>query len=108
MKNKSFMWFIVVEVSNWYVFGMLPTIVPIYGKFVLHITDSFQLSLLLGETFICGALFISVWKWVVSKLGPRKTWIISQLTWIISLIPLFFISTPTQGFIFFAFIGIGV
>lgn len=108
MKNKSFMWFIVVEVSNWYVFGMLPTIVPIYGKFVLNITDSFQLSLLLGETFICGALFISVWKWVVSKLGPRKTWIISQLTWIISLIPLFFISTPTQGFIFFAFIGIGL
>jgi GPH family glycoside/pentoside/hexuronide:cation symporter len=108
MKNKSFMWFIVVEVSNWFVFGMLPTIVPIYGKFVLHITDSFQLSLLLGETFICGALFISVWKWIVSKIGPRKTWMISQLTWIFGLIPLMFISTATEGFVVFAFIGIGL
>ena len=108
MKNKSFMWFIVVEVSNWFVFGMLPTIVPIYGKFVLNITDSFQLSLLLGETFICGALFISVWKWVVKKIGPRKTWMISQLTWMISLIPLMFISSAAEGFIVFAFIGIGL
>ncbi|MHA1744418.1 MAG: MFS transporter [Promethearchaeota archaeon] len=108
VKNKSFMWFIVVEVSNWFVFGMLPTIVPIYGKFVLGITDSFLLGLLLGETFICGALFISVWKIIVKKIGPRKTWMISQFTWILGLIPLFFITTATQGFVVFALIGIGL
>jgi len=45
---------------------------------------------------------------IVKKIGPRKTWMLSQLTWIISLIPLMFISTPTQGFNFFVFIGIGL
>ena len=56
VKNKSFMWFNVTEISNWYVFGILPTIVPLYGKFVLNITDSFYLGLLLGESFIIGAV----------------------------------------------------
>ncbi len=108
VKNKSFMWFNVVEISNWYVFGMLPTIVPLYGKFVLNITDSFYLGLLLGESFICGAIFLQVWKVVVKKIGPRKTWMISQGCWILSLVPLYFIDSLTQGLIFFAFIGIGL
>lgn len=108
VKNKSFMWFNVVEISNWFVFGILPMIVPLYGEFVLGITDSFLLSLLLGETFIVGALFISVWKVIVKKIGPRKTWMISQLCWLLSLIPLFFIENFVQGAISFAFIGIGL
>jgi GPH family glycoside/pentoside/hexuronide:cation symporter len=33
---------------------------------------------------------------------------ISQLTWIFGLIPLMFISTATEGFVVFAFIGIGL
>ncbi|MBN2156714.1 MAG: MFS transporter [Candidatus Lokiarchaeota archaeon] len=108
VKNKSFMWFNVVEISNWYVFGILPTIVPLFGKFVLHIEDSFLLGLLLGEAFITGALFINVWKIIVKKIGPRKTWMISQFCWILSLVPLFFIVNFMQGVICFAFIGIGL
>ncbi len=108
VKNKSFMWFIVVEVSNWYVFGILPTIAPLYGKFVLHITESFYLGLLLGISFICGAFFINIWKIIVKKIGPRKTWMISQFCWILSLIPLLFINSFFQGIIFFIFIGIGL
>jgi GPH family glycoside/pentoside/hexuronide:cation symporter len=108
VKNKSFMWFNVVEISNWYVFGILPMIVPLYGQFVLNINDAFLLSLLLGETFIVGALFISVWKFIVKKIGPRKTWMISQLCWLISLVPLGFISEFYQGAICFGFIGIGL
>ncbi len=108
VKNKSFMWFNVVEISNWYVFGILPMIVPLYGEFVLGITDAFYLSLLLGEAFIVGALFISVWKVIVKRIGPRKTWMISQFCWLLSLIPLTFITNFAQGAISFAFIGIGL
>ncbi|MHA1521650.1 MAG: MFS transporter [Promethearchaeota archaeon] len=108
VQNKSFMWFIVSEVSNWYVFGILPTIVPLYGKYVLNIEDSFYWGLLLGEAFIFGAIFINVWKLVVKKIGARKTWMISQFCWILSLIPMLFISNLNQGLIFFPFIGIGL
>jgi len=108
VKNKSFMWFNVVEISNWYVFGILPMIVQLYGKHVLNINEPFLTSVLLGETFIVGALFISVWKVIVKKIGPRKTWMISQLCWLLSLIPLIFIDNFTQGVICFAFVGIGL
>ncbi len=108
VKNKSFMWFNVTEISNWYVFGILPTIVPLFGKFVLHIEDSFLLAVLLGEAFIVGALFINVWKIIVRKIGPRNTWMISQACWLVSLIPLLFISNFVQGTICFAFVGIGL
>jgi GPH family glycoside/pentoside/hexuronide:cation symporter len=108
VKNKSFMWFNVTEISNWYVFGILPTIVPLYGKFVLHIDDSFLLAVLLGEAFITGALFINIWKIIVRKIGPRNTWMISQFCWLLSLIPLLFINTFIQGVICFAFVGIGL
>jgi GPH family glycoside/pentoside/hexuronide:cation symporter len=108
VKNKSFMWFNVVEISNWYVFGILPMIVQLYGKYVLNINESFLTSLLLGETFIVGALFISVWRVIVQKIGPRKTWMISQTCWFLSLIPLLFINSFLQGTICFAFVGIGL
>ncbi len=108
MKNKSFMWFIVTEVSNWYVYGILPAIVPLYGQYVLNIEDSFYWGLLLGEAFIFGAIFINVWKLVVKKIGARKTWMISQFCWILSLVPMLFITNLIQGMIFFPFIGIGL
>jgi len=109
MKSKSFAWYIPAEVANWFVYGMLPAIVPLYGKYVLHIEDTLLLSLLLGFTFISAAIFMTVlWKPMVQKIGPRKSWLMSMSIWIVVLLLLFFISDPISGIIVFSLMGIGL
>jgi len=88
---------------------MLPAIVPLYGKFVLEISDTLLLSLLLGASFISAAVFMTIlWKPLVQKIGPRKSWLISMTTWIILLSTLMFISNYIVGLIIFALMGMGL
>ena len=108
LKSKSFRWYIIAELCNWFVYGMLPMIVPLYAKFVLG-AIGFQTSLLLGLTFISAALFMTVlWKPLVRKLGNKKSWIISMSIWGASLLPLMFISEYIPGLIVFFLIGVGL
>lgn len=108
LKSKSFRWYIIAELCNWFVYGMLPTIVPLYAKFVLG-AEGFETSLLLGLTFISAALFMTVlWKPLVRKLGNKKSWIISMSIWAASLIPLMFIGNFIQGIVVFFLIGVGL
>ena len=108
LKSKSFRWYIIAELCNWFVYGMLPMIVPLYAKFVLG-AIGFETSLLLGLTFISAALFMTVlWKPLVRKLGNKKTWIISMSIWAASLFPLMFISDYISGMIVFFLIGVGL
>jgi GPH family glycoside/pentoside/hexuronide:cation symporter len=70
-----------------------------------------MISLLLGVTFLSAALFMTVlWKPLVQKIGPRKSWLLSMTLWIVSLLPLFFLGGNMEilAFIVFFFIGIGL
>ena len=107
VKNENFRWLAFSLIMVWFVFGMIPTILPLYGKYVLGIDNSLYIALMLALTFISAMIFITVWRFVVIKLGPRKTWILALSIWIITLIPLFFISDVIGGFIVFFLVGIG-
>jgi GPH family glycoside/pentoside/hexuronide:cation symporter len=114
LKNKAFLSYAIAALCNWYVFGMLPTIIPLYGKFVVGIPEgqSLLLSLLLGIAFISAAIFNFLWKYVSLKIGLRKGFILSMVSFIITLIPFIFISETVGGylgaFIAFFFLGIGL
>ncbi len=108
VKSKSFRWYIPAEIANWFVFGMLPTIIPLYAKFVLGVSNTFMVSALLGIVFLSATIFINFWRYVANKIGPRKAWICSQAIWIITLLPLMFITTFIEGIFCFFFIGIGL
>jgi len=45
LKSKSFRFFVIATLCNWFVFGMLPTIIPLYAKFVLNEPDAFMAPL---------------------------------------------------------------
>ncbi|MFX1567853.1 MAG: MFS transporter [Promethearchaeota archaeon] len=111
IKSKSFMWYIPAEIANWFVYGILPTLVPIYAKVVLGMEDATMISLLLGATFIASAIFITVlWKPIVRKIGNRKAWMISMTAWIFTLLPLMFLGPNMEivAIIVFFFIGLGL
>jgi len=110
-KNKAFMTYVPAEIAVWFVIGMQTMIVPLYGKYALNIGEgeTIFLGLLLGIAFISAALFMNIlWKPIVKRIGPRKTWLISVFTWIVTLIPLLFIKDKMIGLIVFALIGIGL
>jgi GPH family glycoside/pentoside/hexuronide:cation symporter len=109
VKSKSFRWYIPCEVATWFIFGMVPTIIPLYAKFVLGVKDSLMISAMMAFMFISAAIFINIlWKPLVQKIGPRKSWLLSMSILILTFIPLLFITDLLSGFIVFFLIGIGL
>ena len=109
IKSKSFRWYIPAEIANWFVYGMLAVLVILYAKFVLGIQDTLIQAMLLGVAFISAVIFITVlWKPLVKRIGPRKSWMISMSIWVITFIPLFFIQDWISGMIVFFLLGIGL
>jgi len=114
VKSKSFIRYIPAEIANWFVYGMLPVIVPLYGEFILGFEDPLMISLLLGATFLSTAIFMTLlWKPLVQKIGPRKSWLMSMSIWIATLLPLFFLDSSMPfleitAYIVFFLIGIGL
>ncbi|MHA1274441.1 MAG: MFS transporter [Promethearchaeota archaeon] len=108
LKSKSFRWYIPAEISTWYVYGLLPTLIPLYATFVLNIQDSFLITILLALAFLSAMIFINMWRIVAQKIGPRKAWMISLIIWALTLSPLMWITTFMEGVIVFILIGIGL
>lgn len=108
LKNKTFLTYVLGTFSFWYSFGMIPTILPLYGSFVLNTTDSLILSLLLATAFISAAIFIFIWKLIIRKFGAKKSFIIAILSLIFTLSPFMFISGVIFAFISFSALGFGL
>ena len=108
MKSKSFRWAIPAFIGDFFVDTILPTIIPLYGKYVLK-QKGIVLSLLLGLAFFSAALSITfIWKRLAIKLGVRKMWMISTAFWMVTLFPLMFDLDIILAFIVFFFVGIGL
>jgi glycoside/pentoside/hexuronide:cation symporter, GPH family len=110
ISNKGFRTFIIANLCYWYVIGMLPTIVPLYGSFVLQIGEgeSVLLGLLLATTFISAAIFLVMWRFIAVKIGMRKGYMYSNMVFIITILPFMFINDVTFAFITFFLVGIGL
>ncbi len=109
--NKTFQWYLVTNLCVWYVFGLIPTIVPLYGQFVLGIGagESIMLGLLLAAAFISAAIFVNLWKYLINRWDDlRKTWISAMVLWAVSLAVFLFVTDVTIALVIFAINGIGL
>jgi len=110
LKNKSFRIFIVMNLTYWFVVGMLPIIAPLYGRFVLGIGEgeSYLLGLLLALTFISAMFFMQLWRYITVKIGMKKGVMLSMIVFIITLFPFMFISDISSAIFAFIFVGLGI
>lgn len=109
LKNRNFQFFLVANTCNWYVFGILPTIVPLYAKAILEGIPTYLVGILLGFTFVFAAIFVNLWKYLGNKMQDlRRTWMLSMAVWILGLIPFFFINDWLIALFSFAFLGVGL
>ena len=105
---KSFKLYVIGNFALWYAFNMIPTIMPIYGTVCLGVQDASILSLILGTGFVSAAIFVFPWRIIVNKLGAKRSYILSLIFFIITLLPLMFIRGVLLGFTFFFLLGIGL
>ncbi len=110
LKNKNFRIFIIMNLTYWYVVGMLPIIAPLYGRFVLGIGegDAYLLGLLLGLAFISAAFCMPLWRYITIKKGMKKGVMISIIAFIATLSPFMFISDVSTAIFAFIFVGLGL
>jgi GPH family glycoside/pentoside/hexuronide:cation symporter len=107
-RNKSFRFYLVGNFALWYSFGMLPTVFPLYGHFVLGVDEAFIQSLMLGSGFIAAIVFMFFWRIIINKLGAKTSYILALAVFIVTLSPFMFISNKLGGFITMIVWGFGL
>ncbi|MHA1650770.1 MAG: MFS transporter [Candidatus Helarchaeota archaeon] len=110
LKNRSFLTYVIVGLMFWTIVSVLPILINLYSRFALGIGagETIWTGILLGATFVFGAIFVYFWKFIKGRLGTKKTFIISMIVFGITLQPLLFITDRIQGLIVFAIIGLGL
>lgn len=93
LKNKTFVKFTIANTMIWYCFTVLLTAFPLYAVFVLGIEgDSFLIGIILMIALLSGALFIPIHRKIGSKIGMRNGMMLGLGVWIVTLLPLAFLS----------------
>ncbi|MHA1298336.1 MAG: MFS transporter [Candidatus Helarchaeota archaeon] len=90
LSNRTFLVLIAGNLCNWYVYGLIPTIILLYGTHVLGSPDLAS-SLLLLMGFLSAAGLMPIWKKIGDTHGNQKGITISFLIWGTSFIPFLFI-----------------
>lgn len=110
LKNKTFLIFIFANLFNWFVFKLLTAIIPLYAVYVLGLDQkSIMLSLLLLIAFLTAAGLFPLMKKLGLKIGMRNAFMVTELIWVLALIPFGFLDNhPGLALIVMFFNGIGL
>lgn len=110
LKNKTFIIFVIANLFTWFVFKLLTTIVPLYGINVLGIKEgSILLSIILLVAFLSAAAFFPVCRKLGMKIGMRNAFIVTDLIWMVSFVPFWFLDNqPYLAIVFMILVGIGL
>ncbi len=110
-QNKSFMIFIFANMFQWFVFKLLTTVISLYGSFVLEIQKGdFTLTAMLLSAFLVAAASFPFLAKLTRKIGVRKSFMVTNVIWIITLIPFWFLGPETKNLAvpFMMLVGIGL
>jgi GPH family glycoside/pentoside/hexuronide:cation symporter len=91
LTNRTFVKFVIANTMVWYVFSILPIILPIYADEVMGIDNALITSVALMLAFIVAAITMPIHRKLGFKLGMRNAFILTMGVWIVSLLPYFFI-----------------
>ena len=107
LKNKGFVLYTLMFFLYEYILLELATVVPLFGKHVLQVQNTFQTSLLLGLMFLVGILTVIIWQKLDVKIGSRKAYAVSILVYFFASLPMLFVETYTIALIIVGFMGFG-
>ncbi|MHA1783772.1 MAG: MFS transporter [Candidatus Helarchaeota archaeon] len=112
LKNKSYQVLVAGNLCNWYIYGLIPTIILLFGEHVLGFSEDIFSSLLLLMAFIAAAGFMPLWKKYGDRHGNQKAITLSFTLWGIGFIPFLFLPTSMISYYIsipiMIFIGVGI
>ncbi len=119
LTNKKFVIFAICSTMNWYVFGLIPTIMTVYIKTVVDTSGDWlwlaldslgelRVSIPLVLAFVISIFGVLFWSFIDRKVGSKLGFILSMSWWAIVLLPLAFIDSYLGIIIVMALNGIGL
>ncbi|MBT9130701.1 MAG: putative symporter YjmB [candidate division WS2 bacterium] len=105
--NNSFITYVLYSLLVQFTFVLIMATTPFYVKYALKLGEV-ENSLLLLSCFLVAFLSFFPWSKVTNRYGARFVAAASTISFAISLIFTYFVSSLYAGIIAFAFIGIGL
>ncbi len=107
-ENRSFRWFLLMNLMVEFTLLVLPAVVPLYAKYVLGETDGLRMGLLSGAAFLVAIPSFVLWTWAAKRWGTRKSLMAAMLLFGLLLTPLLFVQSYPQAMATTALLGIGL
>ncbi|MHA1473875.1 MAG: MFS transporter [Promethearchaeota archaeon] len=110
LSNRTFVVFCIANLTKWFVFKLLTSVISLYAIHVLGIEENaFLISLLLLVAFLTAGVMFPLLEKLGRKIGWRNGFILTQILWIFALIPFWFLDNkPYLGLVCMIFMGIGL
>ena len=108
LSNRSFLWFVFMDLMVEFTLLVLPAVVPLYAKYVLGVSDGLMQGLLSGAAFIVAIPAFALWAWDAKRWDTRRSVMAAMLAFGLLLLPLLFVRTYTQAIITTAALGVGL
>ncbi len=106
-KNKAFTTYILVNLAQWYVFGLFPIMNPYFLGYIVGITDALIQSLFLAIVFITAIVFMVLWAKIFNRRGAKMGHIIAVCSLILTLLPFLIVWDLFSAIIAYILVGIG-
>ena len=106
--NRSFLWFVFMNLMVEFTLLVLPAVVPLYAKYVLGVTEGLQQGLLSGAAFLTAIPSFALWAWAAKRWETRTTVMAAMVAFAALLLPLLFVQRYTHAIITTASLGLGL
>ncbi len=106
-KNRGFVLYTIMFFLYEYILLVLGTTVPLYATHVLHVSNTFQISLLLGVMFVVGVLTVPIWRKLDVKMGSKRAYGVSLVAYLLTTVPLLVVADFQSAIITVVFMGFG-
>jgi GPH family glycoside/pentoside/hexuronide:cation symporter len=106
--NRSFLAFIGTNLFIQVAFVMIPAMMPFFAKYVLQISDSWQVSALMALPLLVILPTLPVWNRVTIRLGPASAlgWALGAFA--LALVSLFWVRDFVSSLLVMGFLGVGL
>jgi GPH family glycoside/pentoside/hexuronide:cation symporter len=113
LSNRTFLKFTLGNMLIWYCFNVLLTVFPLFAVFILGIAEgSLMIGITLMIALLSAAIFQPIQSRIRAKIGTRKGLMLGLGIWIVTLLPLIFLSNDalsrTLAMVIFFTIGFGL
>ncbi|TVX94321.1 MFS transporter [Paenibacillus agilis] len=104
LRNRMFVIYVTGGFLVQFTFALLPAAIPFFSKYVLNAPELAN-TYMLGIVFLTAIPSVYVWARWTTKYGPRRAILAAIVLYMLSLLPLLFISTSAATYVTSLFIG---